>query len=673
LVDRRRHAPVARSRVPRLANRPQGLPHVYRGRARRSLADVYDADHAETRRSGRFRWLLSTCLAAMVGSIAIGVVIFGSLDTMDGTEDAPTVFSRLREGQFPGPGKTPRAAEGLKWVVSKADRLQLAVGAPTIRHRIRDTVQVRRDNRPFFQIRQYARIVARLQPVPAAKAAQIPPFNPFALYAPQASDQAQGGSAPAAGRNDIRLQVVELLGGTLPTDDGQELDAQEAADLVKQLYELEVQSTSMRPGFQPEGIDLVAATALVRPAAEPTPANTTVVPRSGGDGEETAEELEQQKREVVRVARGDTLLRILQRLGCEPVQARVMIAAARTVFPETALAPGHEVHVVLVPSLTRATSMEPARFSVLDERRNHKVSVTRNAAGEFVASPTPFENSIVRAAMSYGDVAQSSSVYASLYNAALLQGLPPETIMQTLRIHAYDADFRRRIHHSDQAELFFDLRGEPGNENELGELLYTSLTSGGETHRFWRFRTPDGVVDYYDELGNTSKKFLMRRPVRGETVRLASPFGNRLHPVLGYLRPHNGIDWAGPIGTPILAAGNGVIEEAGRKGEYGNYIRIRHANGYQTAYAHLNGYAPKTQEGARVRQGEVIGYIGNTGLSAGPHLHFEVLVNSRHVDPLAIEVPRERQLTGRQLAEFQKERTRIDDLIQRPPVMSEAR
>jgi murein DD-endopeptidase MepM/ murein hydrolase activator NlpD len=122
-----------------------------------------------------------------------------------------------------------------------------------------------------------------------------------------------------------------------------------------------------------------------------------------------------------------------------------------------------------------------------------------------------------------------------------------------------------------------------------------------------------------------------------------------------------------------LAAGNGVIEEAGRKGEYGNYVRIRHANGYQSAYAHMSRFAPAAEPGARVRQGELIGYIGNTGLSAGPHLHFEILVNNRHVDPLSIEVPRERRLTGRQLADYQKERTRIDDLMSRAPVSSESR
>lgn len=156
-------------------------------------------------------------------------------------------------------------------------------------------------------------------------------------------------------------------------------------------------------------------------------------------------------------------------------------------------------------------------------------------------------------------------------------------------------------------------------------------------------------------------------------MRLASGFGNRLHPILRFIRPHNGIDWAAPIGTPILAAGNGVVEEAKYRGEFGNFIRITHSNGYQSLYAHLSRYVPRIQEGVRVRQGEVIGFVGNTGLSAGPHLHFEIHANSRPVDPLSIQVPRERQLTGKLLAEFQRERARIDELMRKQPVSTESR
>lgn len=131
---------------------------------------------------------------------------------------------------------------------------------------------------------------------------------------------------------------------------------------------------------------------------------------------------------------------------------------------------------------------------------------------------------------------------------------------------------------------------------------------------------------------------------------------------------HRGIDWAAKRGTPILAAGNGVVEAAGRKGGYGNYIRIRHANGYKTAYAHLYRFAEGLKTGAKVRQGQVVGYVGSTGRSTGPHLHYEVLVNNRHVNPIEIDVPRGRELKGRLLAEFKKERDRIDDLMRRTPV-----
>ena len=160
----------------------------------------------------------------------------------------------------------------------------------------------------------------------------------------------------------------------------------------------------------------------------------------------------------------------------------------------------------------------------------------------------------------------------------------------------------------------------------------------------------------------------MRRPVRGEDVRLTSGFGVRRHPILQIPKMHTGVDWACAFGTPIMAAGNGVIEEAGRKGEYGNYVRIRHANGYKTAYGHMSRFGAGVSEGVKVRQGQIIGYVGSTGISSGPHVHFEVLVNNSFVDPNSIQVPREQQLNGRALVEFQKERVRIDELMRRNPV-----
>ncbi|MEO0619264.1 MAG: M23 family metallopeptidase, partial [Pseudomonadota bacterium] len=268
--------------------------------------------------------------------------------------------------------------------------------------------------------------------------------------------------------------------------------------------------------------------------------------------------------------------------------------------------------------------------------------------------------------------ASRATLYTSFYNAALSQRLTPAQILKLLRVHAYDTDFSRGVRPGDGFEFFFDL--ESNTQKTLDakpkELLFTSLTAGGQTRRFYRYRTPDGVVDYYDAEGNNSKRFLMRKPVKSGNVRFTSGFGFRTHPILKRRRMHTGVDWAARRGTPILAAGNGTIAEAGRKGGYGNHIRIRHANGYQTSYSHMQRFAKGMAPGVKVRQGQVIGYVGSTGLSSGPHLHYEVLVNNRQVNPMSIHVPRGRKLKGKLLADFQKKRARIDDLMSRQPVMT---
>ncbi len=624
---------------------------------------MFDADHAETRHAGRFRWLLSTCLAATVGAIAIGVVIFGSLDNKEANSAVPTVLSRLRDTTAPD-ALIQRKSEGLRWTVPKSDRMQPSAGAPTIRQLIHEQIQVRRNGRPYNQIRPYVRISTRLLPVSDDNSDVIPAFNPFNLYG------AAGGSgnralAPTAASRDFRFQVVELLSGTIPKDDGLDLTTAEVAELVTQFQaEEELLDATNAAATGTQSSASTAASAFSRPIADPAPPNTTVIHKTPTESDEPTDTLERQVRRVHTIQRGEKLVRVLRKFGGDLIQARSMLAAMRQVLTEDKVTPGLQLHVTLVPSLTRQ-DLEPARFSIFSEDGQHKASVMRNAAGEFIASATPFETTVARAALAYGDKAQSESIYASIWNAALKQGIPAELITEKLRIHAYDTDFRRRIRPGDFAEYFFELRDEQGGEGSYGDLLYTSIATGGELHRFWRFRTPDGAVDYYDESGNNSRKFLLRRPVRGERVRLASGFGMRYHPILRYARPHNGLDWAAPTGTPILAAGNGVIEEARYRGEFGNYVRIRHANGYQSAYAHLSRYHPRTKSGARVKLGEVIGYVGTTGLSAGPHLHYEVLVNSRPVDPLSIHVPRERQLAGKVLADFQKERARINDLMRR--------
>ena len=188
--------------------------------------------------------------------------------------------------------------------------------------------------------------------------------------------------------------------------------------------------------------------------------------------------------------------------------------------------------------------------------------MARNRQGEYVASTEAIGND---AKAPQG--ATRATLYTAFYHAALEQHIPAETILKLLRVHSYDVDFKQKVKAGDTFEMFFD----GGNDEEVGELLYTSMTIDGQNRKFYRFRTPDDVVDYYDEQGNSAKKFLMRNPVKGG--RYTSGFGDRRHPLLKYQRMHTGVDWAAPSGTPILAAGDGTVEKVGREGGYGNYVR----------------------------------------------------------------------------------------------------
>jgi murein DD-endopeptidase MepM/ murein hydrolase activator NlpD len=631
-------------------------------RTRRRVGDLYASDHADGRRSGRFRWLLSTCLAAAVGVLAILVVITGSTDTRQ-----TGLLTTLREAPVPPIVLPTTAADGLRWAIPKTDRLVIPTGAVATLSHIPDRVRQRRGTREYIVYRLYVRLAARLGPVSKPEAQQVPPFNPLKLYA----NTAPVGETDRQEDDAASVKVVELLGGVLPAEDGQELTPDEVAELIVRAQAADEEVAGrLRPGDGQHDLspgDMLAERSA-KSATEVAAPNTSVFAKSVFEGEDVADDIEGREIKLIKAQRGDTLARVLARLGAESWQARAMSDAARKALPDGTLAPGQEMQVTLVPSVVRANKLEPVRFSVFGEGQEHKVTVTRNAAGEFVASASPIDTRIIRPEQ-IDDATQASSLYASIYNTAVRQGVPADTILQILKIHAYETDFRQRVRPGDALEFFFDMKeDDKGAEGSLGELLATSITSSGETRKFYRYRTPDGTVDYYDEQGNTSRKFLMRRPVRGDNVRLTSGYGVRRHPILNIPKMHTGVDWATAPGTPIMAAGSGVIEQAGRWGQYGNYIRIRHANGYKTAYGHMLKFAPGVSTGVKVRQGQIIGYVGSTGVSSGPHVHFEVLVNNGFVNPMSIHVPREKQLEGKQLADFQQERLHIDEMMRRNPV-----
>jgi murein DD-endopeptidase MepM/ murein hydrolase activator NlpD len=246
----------------------------------------------------------------------------------------------------------------------------------------------------------------------------------------------------------------------------------------------------------------------------------------------------------------------------------------------------------------------------------------------------------------------------------LTNQVPRALVDDLIRIYSYDVDFQRKTQPGDSFEVLF--AGDAGVGDTKPEVLFAALTTGGETRKYYRYQAADdGIVDYYDETGKSAKKFLVRKPLAEGIV--TSNFGSRKHPLLQYVRMHTGVDWAAQMGTPIYAAGNGVIERIGWEGGYGKLIKIRHANGYTTGYGHMSAFARNMEEGKKVRQGQIIGYVGSTGLSTGAHLHYEIMINGRHVDPMKIRLPRGRVLEGGQLATFEKERDRLDTMLATRP------
>jgi len=672
VVDHTRHAPSGRyRRIRATTGRPEatGLSQVYHGRARRVHTDIFESDHVG---GGHARWFMSTCLLGAVGLVGLAVVIYGFVDHdnkfVKDILDPPV--SAVRETA------TVIHDRGLNWAIPKSSMLEIATSALTARYIIHEQVRTRRNNRPFIEIRPYMRLVANLSPKANRNSDVIPPFNPFKLYSTTPTNRDGNEQGPAVAENGkVNVRVVELLGGILPGNDGQELDANEVSAIIQKeqqrIYGNKPDEIS-QTGVLPDNLTpaYLSTSSVILAAANP---HVTEIARTAAAPEPVEEDTEPGEVRVHRVADGDTLSGILRGIGTNAWQTAAIAGAAQPVFPPEALHPGQEIHIRLVESLTSQGQMEPNSVTIFDPGHVHRVTIKRDASGEFTASTTLDQASLFRAILRDSDTEKRSSLYASIYDAALTQNLSPELILKNLRIHAYETDYRRSVQSGDRVEMFFDLIPQTEGDARLGELLYTSITSSGESNNFWRFRTPDGVVDYYDEKGQNSKKFLMRKPVRAANVRLTSGFGPRYHPVTHTHKMHYGVDWAAPRGTPIMAAGSGVVEEAHYKGTYGNYVRIRHANGYKTAYGHMRRIAAGIHKGLKVDQGRIIGYIGSTGLSSGPHLHFEVLVNNRRVNPLRIEVPQARNLKGEQLTAFLSEKQRIDELMRRPPVKTDTR
>jgi len=354
----------------------------------------------------------------------------------------------------------------------------------------------------------------------------------------------------------------------------------------------------------------------------------------------------------VSVLRNETLSAVLDRIGAPREEANSAVLAASRLYDLRGMRPGDDVTAWL-----ETRSDGDVRLVGLSMRpeADRQVLVSRAWDGSWSSHQ-------LMAKLSPGMNYVEGAVEQSIYQTATAQGAGDQQVVDFAEIFGYDIDFQREVQAGDRFGMLYEtFEDERGGQVKTGAVLMAEMDGASLSKTFYRF-TPsdDGVVDYFDEQGQSAKKFLMKTPING--ARLSSGFGNRRHPILGYTKLHKGTDFAAPTGTPIYAAGNGRIVSYGPYSTYGNYARIEHANGYTTAYAHMSRYAKGLRRGSYVRQGQVIGYVGSTGASTGPHLHYEVYINNRPVNAMTLKLPTGRKLEGEQLEAFNAERLRIEGL-----------
>ena len=622
------------------------------------------------RRRVSVQWFSGTILTGLCGAALIGGAVFASLDGEMTFAKVPERVEGALRGAF---GANDRTA-----TLHKSDRLPPPSESSASRNVVRVSTATRVGNRDVMRVRPYIRISGNLSMTTSDLSAKIPPFNAQRMLtdvgseAPAAADDPNNPDAvePDAEVSFVTKDLAQVLpkaklaavvalddvlmrvrdaahwrgaGGVRYTLANAAADATGAAPDLKMAYATEGNVSDPYAGFETRVV----------------PENVTLLPKTKDQvtgGNPTGER-------VHNVKKGDTVTSVLRDQGATADEAKAIAATLGPRGRDGGLKEGQKLRILMAPaSLTPGARLQPYRVIVANDTSVEAVAALSDI-GKYVAVDVQSMNTVAEAVDNSSDDDEDDGsgvrLYQSIYETALRNKVPASVILDMVKIYSYDVDFQRKVQPGNSFDVFYAGEDDGATVTEKTEVLFASLTVGGETKKYYRFQTPDNsVVDFYDETGKSAKKFLVRKPVNNAIMR--SGFGGRRHPILGFVKMHTGVDWATPYGTPIFASGNGVVEKVGWEGGYGKYVRLRHNNGYETAYGHMSAYAKGMEPGKRVRQGQVIGFVGSTGMSTGAHVHYEILVNNRFVDPMRVKLPRGRSLEGPILANFEKERDRLD-------------
>ncbi len=620
-------------------------------------------------------WLAGTILTGLSGAALIGAAAFSALDRQNYQPETPQAAQTVRKEDRGDAAVNPR----------KGDRLVKSVDIVAAKQSFKTPVAVRAGDREIIRTATFTRVATSLTLADAGLSDEVPAFNPLRLLANARGDAPASPEEPevrvddaevAYAMRDLSAERIDAQPAQLSVDEvqaqvGEYLKTVAAAG-ARAPMQLPAQMLLMRtsrvagPGlaYANVGEPVVSSTPFTSIEVKMVPENVTLISKAPTPAEKQPTQMDER---LVVIRHGENLQDVLRANSVSREQAAAIVAALGGRKADSIASEGRRIKLLFADLDGSGVNMTLARVTIhSDDRVEATVAVTDD--GRYVQVERAVETAAAAKPKRASDDededdAGGMRLYDSLYQTALKQEIPKPIISDLIRVFANDIDFQRSVQPGDSFEAFYD---ESEDRDDRDKLLYASITARDETYKYYRYRTPDdGLVDYYDENGRSTRKFLIRQPIAA--AKITSGFGVRYHPILGYSKMHTGVDFAAPIGTPIFASGNGTVLTAGWHSGYGRRVEIQHANGYVTAYNHMSGFARGVTEGVRVRQGQVIGYLGSSGLSTGPHLHYEVMVNSHFVDPMRVKLARTREMDGKMLAEFKRERDRIDSIRAKAP------
>ncbi|MCI0465826.1 MAG: M23 family metallopeptidase [Beijerinckiaceae bacterium] len=616
------------------------------------------------RRRVSLRWLSGSLLTGISGVGLIGAAIYAALGHQTYLAESPAPALSQRKEINLDFGINPR----------KSDRLVKAVDIVAGKQRFQAQAVIRLGDKEAVKVHTFTHVRTALATSSVGLSEEVPPYNPLKVLA-DARNPIDAAQELAQDDAEIAWSTRELEGQLLSQTAS--LSNEEVQDQVAEQVKNTMAAGSRPLALPPQLLlmrtsraNLPGVLAYANPSEQISTApfssiEVRMVPEnvtSVGRSQQAAQPTQMEERLVV-IRHGDTVESVLRAAGLAREEVLRVIAAFGIARGDAFVAEGAQLKLLFADLDGSGSKMTLARLSVYSgDTLETNIAVDDRGGYVRVTAPRRTARRPNRDEDEAYD-ADAMRLYDSFYETALKQEIARPVIDDLVRIFANDVDFQRGVGAGDSFEALYDESEEGDGHNQL---LYASITARGETYRYYRFQTPDdALVDYYDQDGRSTRKFLVRVPIVGG--RFTSGFGIRFHPILGYSRPHLGVDWAAPMGTPIFAAGSGTIIKAEWDSGYGRRIEVQHANGYITTYNHLSGFARGARVGSHVRQGQVIGYLGQTGLATGPHLHYEILVNGHFVDPMRVKLARTREFDGRMLGNFKRERDRIDTLVLKAP------